>query len=129
GQGRLAEILGSGAITTDRMTRATGIHLAAPRAWKDLPDETKVDVNAYVAGINAFIDTHSDALPPEFMALGFKPEPWTGTDVVLWAKVLSWALGGAGIEDELLRSSLIKEVGVERAAQLIPDYAPDGVST
>ncbi|HEX6288637.1 MAG TPA: penicillin acylase family protein [Herpetosiphonaceae bacterium] len=127
GQGRLSEILGDSTITADRFTRATGMHRAAQSAWEDLPEDIKVDVSAYVAGINALIDG-GGTLPPEFIAMGHRPEPWTGADVMLWAKLLSWALGGAGIEDELFRSSLIDEVGPERAAQLIPDYAPDGLS-
>lgn len=129
GQGRLSEILGDQTITLDRFMRSTQMVPAAQQAWADFPQEDKVDVEAYVAGINAFINAHEiSTLPPEFMALRFKPEPWTGQDVMLWAKVLSWGLGGAGIEDELFRSSLVEAVGPERATQLIPDYAPDGLN-
>lgn len=127
GQGRLAEVVGESAISSDRFTLATGIPRAAQRAWEDAPDDIKVDVDAYVAGLNAFMDS-GNVLPPEFLALGFEPERWTGTDVMLWAKLLSWGLGGGSIEEELFRSSLIDEIGVERAVELVPDYPQDGLN-
>jgi penicillin amidase len=129
GQGRLSEILGAASKNADGFVRTTSLHRAAKQAWEDLPADAKTDVSAYVDGINAFLSTHNGSnLPPEFMILRYTPEPWSGVDVMLWAKLLSWALGGAGIEDELFRSNLIEEVGPERAQQLIPEYAADGLS-
>jgi penicillin amidase len=85
-------------------------------------------VNAYVAGVNAFIATHHGAgLPPEFTLLRFEPEPWTPEDVVVWVKMMAWDLSG-NYSFELLRRDLVKTVGEERMAQLMPAYPVDGLS-
>ena len=63
-------------------------------------------INAYVAGVNAFIATHHGAqLPPEFTLLRFEPEPWTGPDVLVWVKMMAWDLS-ANYSFELLRHDL-----------------------
>ena len=73
-------------------------------------------VNAYVAGVNAFIATHQGArLPPEFTLLRFEPEPWSGVDVIVWVKMMAWDLS-ANYSFELLRDDLVRAVGVERMA-------------
>src|SRR5437667_2420274 len=67
GHGRLSEIFGAAAIPQDRFLRTVGFGRAARSAWDRMPDAAKAQVNAYVAGVNAFISTHHGAkLPPEF---------------------------------------------------------------
>ena len=93
-----------------------------------MPDWAKQQVNAYVAGVNAFISSHHGAtLPPEFTLLRFEPEPWTPVDVVVWVKMMAWDLSG-NYSFELLRHDLLAAVGPERMAQLMPPYAADGLS-
>ena len=66
-------------------------------------------MNAYVAGVNAFIATHHGAgLPPEFTLLRFEPEPWTPEDVVVWVKMMAWDLSG-NYSFELLRRDLLQD--------------------
>ncbi|HEY0603860.1 MAG TPA: penicillin acylase family protein [Herpetosiphonaceae bacterium] len=129
GQGRLSEVLGAPTIRADRLMRTLGVYRAAQRSWEAQQAETKAIVTAYAAGINAFIAGHSGSrLPPEFTIFGIAPEPWTGPDVLVWAKMLAWDLGGVGADDELFRTSVVEAVGVERAQELIPEYAEDGLS-
>ena len=93
-----------------------------------MPEWTKARVNAYVAGVNAFIETHRGSrLPPEFTLLRFAPEPWSGVDVVVWVKMMAWDLS-ANYSFELLRDDLVRAVGMERMQQLMPPYAEDGLS-
>ena len=69
------------------------------------------DVDAYLAGVNAFIATHHGRqLPPEFSLLRFEPEPWTGPDVLVWVKMMAWDLS-ANYSSELLRHDLLDRVG------------------
>ncbi|MBV9790972.1 MAG: penicillin acylase family protein, partial [Chloroflexi bacterium] len=119
--------LGDLTVSVDRFMRTVGLNQSAQQAWQQLPNEAKTDIDAYVAGINAFLNTQP-VMPPELLALRARPEPWVGADVVLLGKVLSWNLGGAGYEDELFRANLVQAVGAERAQQLIPDYATDGLT-
>lgn len=128
GHGRLSEVFGAATLAQDRFLRTVGFGRAAQRAWDRLPKETQVDINAYVAGVNAFISTHHGrALPPEFTALRFEPEPFTGVDVVVWVKMMAWDLS-ANYSSELVRRDLITKVGADRVNQLLPPYPVDGLS-
>src|SRR6185369_2482320 len=105
-----------------------GFGRAARAAWASTPEWARRQVNAYVAGVNAFIASHHGAgLPPEFSLLRFEPEPWTAEDVLVWVKMMAWDLSG-NYSFELLRHDLIAAVGAERMAQLMPAYAVDGLS-
>src|SRR5262249_23474267 len=111
-----------------RFLRTVGFGRAARSAWDAMPDWAKGQINAYVAGINAFIAAHHGAaLPPEFTLLRFEPEPWTGADVIVWGKMMAWDLS-ATYTFELLRHDLVNAVGADRMAQLMPPYPVDGPS-
>ncbi len=128
GFGRLSEMFGSAALPQDRFLRTVGFGRAARAAWDRSPDWVKQQVNAYVAGVNAFISTHHGAqLPPEFTLLRFEPEPWSGPDVLVWVKMMAWDLS-ANYSFELLRNDMVRAVGVERMQQLMPPYAVGGLS-
>ena len=128
GYGRLSEIFGDATVPQDRFLRTVGFGRAAQAAWESMPDWAKQQVNAYVAGINTFINTHrGTSLPPEFLLLRFEPEPFTGADVLAWVKMMAWDLS-ANYAFELLRHDLVRAVGANRAAQLMPPYAADGLS-
>ena len=62
---------------------------------------------------------HGSALPPEFSLLRFEPDAWTGVDVIVWVKMMAWDLS-ANYSLELLRHDLVRAVGPERMAQLMP---------
>src|SRR5262245_12770006 len=128
GFGRLSEIFGAATVPQDRFLRIVGFGRAARAAWDATPEWAQRQVNAYVAGVNAFIASHrARALPPEFSLLRFEPEPFTGPDVVVWVKMMAWDLS-ANYAFELLRHDLLRTVGPERMAQLLPPYARDGLS-
>jgi penicillin amidase len=128
GLGRLSEVFGAATVPQDRFLRTVGFARAAREAWARMPEATRADVNAYVAGVNAFLSAHhGGALPPEFSLLRFEPEPWTGSDVVLWAKMMAWDLS-SNYAVELLRDDLVRAVGDARMRQLMPPYAEGGLS-
>ncbi|MBS1817173.1 MAG: penicillin acylase family protein [Acidobacteria bacterium] len=128
GHGRLSEVFGTATIPQDRFLRTVGFARAARSAWEHLPEDTKVDINAYVAGINAFIGTHHGRqLPPEFTLLRFEPEPFTGVDVVVWVKMMAWDLS-SNYSSELVRHDLIAKLGAARVEELLPPYPADGLS-
>ncbi|MFM9421025.1 penicillin acylase family protein [Thermus scotoductus] len=127
GQGRLSEVLGEATRAQDRFLRTWGFYQAAKSAYERLYPEEKEAVDAYVAGVNAFLQSGAP-LPPEFRLLGFRPEPWTGPDVLVWAKMMSFDLSG-NWEEELLRHRLLaRGISQERLLELIPPY-PEDAST
>jgi acyl-homoserine lactone acylase PvdQ len=114
GFGRLSEIFGAATVSQDRFLRTVGFGRAARSAWERLAADARADVEAYCAGVNEFLGTHrASALPPEFSVLRFEPEPWTGPDVIVWAKMRAWDLS-ANYGMELLRHDLTARVGAER---------------
>jgi penicillin G amidase len=128
GDGRLCEVFGAAALPQDRFLRTVGFARAARAAWEKTPDWAKQQVNAYVSGVNAFLATHHGTdLPLEFSLLRFEPEAWSGPDVLVWVKMMAWDLSG-NYSLELLRYDLLRTVGEERMAQLMPAYARDGLS-
>jgi penicillin amidase len=128
GHGRLSEIFGRATISQDRFLRTVGFGRAARSAWDATPDWAKQQINAYVAGVNAFVSTHHGRdLPPEFTLLRFEPEPWSGPDVLVWVKMMAWDLS-ANYTFELLRHDLVRAIGLERMAELMPPYPVDGLS-
>jgi penicillin G amidase len=128
GFGRLSEIFGSATVPQDRFLRTVGFGRAATAAWERMPDWAREQVNAYTAGVNAFISSHHGAaLPPEFSLLRFEPEPFTGADVTVWVKMMAWDLS-ANYSFELLRDDLTRAVGEQRMNQLMPAYAVNGLS-
>src|SRR6478609_7363733 len=128
GHGRLSEIFGSTTIAQDRFLRTIGFGRAARSAWEHLPPDTRRQVEAYVAGVNAFISTHHGRqLPPEFALLRFEPEPFSGVDVLVWVKMMAWDLS-ANYTSELMRRDMLAKIGVARMGQLLPPYPPGGLN-
>jgi penicillin amidase len=127
GMGRLSEVIGIATLNTDRFLRTLGTNRAARSAWESLEPESKRALNAYVAGVNAFISTHhGGTLPLEFTLLRFEPEPWTGPDVLAWVKMMAWDLS-KNYTLETLRVRAEQHVGKDRAADLFPPYPGDGL--
>src|SRR5438034_960065 len=79
---------------------------AAEAELPTLPAEVRADLDAYAAGINAFVDSHRDALPLEYTFVGGVPDPWTAADTITFGKLMAWYLGSSNLSDELLRGDL-----------------------
>ena len=84
-------------------------------------------LNAYSAGINAWLATRSGALPPEFVLLGYEPEPWRPQDSLARAGVklanLVWEW-----ENEALRGALAARLSPAQLSDLFPEDADGALS-
>jgi penicillin amidase len=123
GSGRLAEILGPRALEADRFLRTLGVRRVAEANLRRYDKETLALLQAYAAGVNAFLDS-GPVLPPEFWLLRASPEPWTPADTVVWTKMMAWDLGG-NWRNELLRLRMSKSMSRERVAEFFPPYPGD----
>lgn len=124
GAGRLSEVLGEGTVEQDRFLRTVGFYEAAEDAYRSLTPEGKGAMDAYVAGINAYLGT-DPGLPLEFRLLRYEPEPWRPADVMVWAKMMSLDLS-ANYESELTRYRLrARGLSPERISELLPPYPAD----
>ena len=117
GQGRLAEVLGEAALPIDRFLRTLGLARHAQAALATLPAPTRVLLEAYAAGVNAAIDRFGTVLPPEFLILRHRPEPWRAGDVLLFQKLMALDLSG-NWRTELLRARLAQRLTPAQMADL-----------
>jgi penicillin G amidase len=120
--GELAELFGAVALDSDRFVRVLGLGRCARKEAALLSTEVRVAVEAYVRGVNCFIEQHAGNLPVEFTVLRLKPRPWEPADALAWAKVMALQLS-ENWKQELLRARIVAAVGPERAAALDPAYA------
>jgi penicillin amidase len=123
GAGRLAEVLGPAALESDRFMRTLGVRRAAEVNLGHLDSETLGALEAYAAGVNAFLAT-GPVLPPEFLLLGVRPEPWRPVDSLTFLKLMAWDLG-ANWRSELLRMRLSRSLPASRIQQFLPPYPGD----
>lgn len=116
--GRLAEIAGPAALRADRFMRVLDL---AGRAEADLAaqaPETRRLLDAYAAGVNAWIAERGRFAAPEFLLLG-APEPWRPADSLLWGKLMGLYLSG-NWRTELARARLARSLPPERIDELWP---------
>src|SRR5688572_6012924 len=123
--GRLSEILGPGALESDRFLRTLGLRRVAEANLKHFDAETRRVLDAYSGGVNAFLAA-SPVLPPEFWLLRVSPEPWSPADSVGWMKMMAWDLGG-NWRAELLRMQLAKALPMARIHEFLPPYPGDPI--
>jgi penicillin G amidase len=122
GSGTLSAVLGDTTLDIDRFMRTLGLRRAAERDLAQTGPETRSILEAYAAGVNAFVDSHRSRLPLEFAILGIDPAPWTPLDTLTWAQVMTYDMS-YNYRFELLRARLIADLGEEAAQQLMPPYA------
>src|SRR6266487_1899591 len=104
--GRLCEIFGNNPaiLKVDRETRRSGMVWAAQNALKEFETDpaSKATCDAYTAGVNAWIESLTDAqLPIEYKLLDYKPEKWSNLKIALFLKQMSRTLAGSVDDLEL----------------------------
>jgi penicillin G amidase len=128
GAGRLAEIFGSEALAIDRQMRVLGLYRAAEAEIPFLSAAVRRGLEAYAAGVNAFLTTRRGALAPEFLLLRFAPEAWRVADSLVWGKLMAVQLGG-NYRGELLRARMARTIAPGDLDFLFPRYPKDAPTT
>jgi penicillin amidase len=128
GAGRLAEIFGSQAVAIDRQMRVLGLYRLAEAELPLLSPAVRRGFEAYAAGVNAFLAERRGALPPEFLLLRFRPEPWRPADSLVWGKLMDLELAG-NYRGELLRARLVRTLSPDDLTLLYPEYPKDAPTT
>ncbi len=124
GHGQLAELFGAIALGSDRFARTMGFGRVVRREVELLEDAERAIIEAYVSGINTFIETHQRRLPVEYTFLRHEPRLWDIADVLIWSKVIALNLSG-NWTTELLNAHMIASLGPERAQDFMTDYPED----
>ncbi|MGK2739573.1 penicillin acylase family protein [Tepidicaulis sp. LMO-SS28] len=113
GSGRLAEMFGPPALSFDRFFRTLGFAHLADETYTRLPEDMRGILDAYTAGVNAFLQTNEKPLPFEFQLLFHEPEPWQPQHSIIMVKMLGLGLSGNAF-DEIARAKLARELSPER---------------
>lgn len=128
--GRLSEIFGEETVGIDRFIRHFGFNDLGQRSYELLGRDDRELVDAYVAGVNAYLADRSPAkLGLEFALLGLQGidveiEPWTAADSYSWGYMLIY-LQANQWNVELNRLDQLAAVGEEMWADLLPEYRQD----
>ncbi|MGF1477088.1 MAG: penicillin acylase family protein [Geminicoccaceae bacterium] len=102
-QGRLSEIAGPFAHDIDRSLRMLGFGRSSADVVAAWPDDTRLFVDAFVAGLNWH--QAQTAKPPEFGLLGLRDEVWTPEDLVTVGRLagtdVTWLAAFGALEARL----------------------------
>jgi penicillin amidase len=124
-RGRLSEFLGERAFETDKLFRTLGIARMAARIVERMDADTRANLEAYSAGVNAFM-AGDPVLPIEFHAFRLGFPSWKPEDSVGWLLVMAWDLS-TNWRMELGRLRYATKLGAQRAGELLPNYPGDTV--
>jgi penicillin amidase len=123
--GALSELLGELPLDIDMFMRTIGLRRAAEASAgiieKKCDKLTRTVMQAYVSGVNQFIESHLDSPPFEYRFLGLHPSPWKLADTTVCGLLVAWQLS-MNWDNELLRAELIERLGEKRARDLLPFY-------
>lgn len=127
GTGTLAELIGPDGIGSDIQMRSLfGPAERRAALINTAPSRIVIALEAYVAGINAWIDeaTATGQLPVEFASFGFTPRHWTVDDSVAVFMAVGSQFGWSG-SDELttagIYAGLVAALGPDAAAEVFAD--------
>ena len=121
-QGRLSELFKRDMFDTDIFLRALGMSEKSRLVLEKEDPAILATLQAYTDGVNAWITECGNKLPPEFRVLGYKPEPWTMTDITNIIGFIGWDLASSNLSNEISNYKLGRKLGAEKAAELIADW-------
>jgi penicillin amidase len=125
--GRWAEFAGAAAVASDTMMRRFQIGATVQGDYDALDAATRAMLDAYTAGVNAFITT-TETLPIEYRLIAGNSdiwslvESWQPWDCLAVFKVRHILMGV--FEGKLWRARLVQALGPQRAANLLRGYQP-----
>ena len=127
--GRLAEMFGDAAVESDVLVRTMGWRRVAEQELALLEPETRAALQAYAAGVNAYLaDRAPSEIALEYTLLGlagssYRPVDWVPADSLAWLKAMAWDLRG-NMDDELARARLATAVAdAELGSGSVPSNA------
>jgi penicillin G amidase len=123
GEGQLAEIFGQRALKLDIESRTLGLPQLAEAGLADLPPDERELLSSYTRGVNAFIESHRNRLPLEFLLLRYQPRSWRNVDSVAVTLNLATALSESW-EADLMRERIAGQLPKQLFSDLFPDRSP-----
>ncbi len=123
-RGTLAEVAGEDGLAIDRLSRRIGFRRAAEAQVAVARPLVKLQLEAYVAGLNEGTTRGASARAHELVLLGCEPTRWVPADVQAVSALLCFALA-ANWDVELLRWEILCRDGEEALVALDAPYPDD----
>jgi penicillin amidase len=130
-QGRLSEIFGQPTVKVDELLRRFDLYGLALQSVEAQDPATLAALEAYAAGVNAWIGEINRGArgrgAPEFFL--FPPEiaAWAPADSIAILKLMALQLTGS-LQDEVQRARMSLLLSPERLADILPDDPGQGVA-
>ncbi|NNE80687.1 MAG: penicillin acylase family protein, partial [Silicimonas sp.] len=130
-QGRLSELFGTRTVKVDELLRRFDFYAQAVASFKVQDDYTRAALQAYAAGVNAWLaEVNAGARgrgAPEFWLFEPAIAPWQPADSLVIGKLLALQLS-SHMSAEVLRASVAEVLPDARLADLLPDTAGPGLA-
>jgi penicillin amidase len=130
-QGRLSELFGPATQGVDELIRRLDIYTLSLESVKAQDAETLAALQAYSAGVNAWIEQVNTGArgrgAPEFWM--FQPEiaAWAPADSIAIIKLMALQLS-SHVQDEVLRARLSTLLPADRLADILPEDPTQGIA-
>ncbi len=119
-EGRWSEWVGEAGVAADRLARCLRAAAASVRDYAALGAEAKAMVDAYTAGVNAYLQTQP--APAEYGLLATAPEPWEGWHCIAAMRQRGYLMGSLWFK--LWRAAALAVIGPDDVVKL--RYDDDG---
>ena len=118
-RGELAATFGPDALPSDVRMRVLGMRRNGDRHALKLDASSRAFLQAYVDGMNAYIQDHADSHPIELKVAGLKPSPWNVADLVTLVHFIHYT-HSTNFKAEIVGQKLIDKLGQARAREIMP---------
>lgn len=123
-QGRLSEIFGERTVRLDELLRRLDLYTLASASLAVQDEQTRVALDAYAKGVNAWIATvNAEALgrgAPEFFVFSNAIAPWHPADSLAIMKLMALQLS-SHLDEEVLRARTSLILPDARVIDILPD--------
>jgi penicillin amidase len=123
-RGLLSEVLGAAGLPIDRAVRLIGVHRAAREQLETLDQDTRDQLAAYTAGINAALQSRQLPRSHEHAILRCEPSPWQPVDVLAFGLLMCCFLP-SNWDVELARLIILTRDGADAVSALDPTWRAD----
>ncbi|MFT6120302.1 MAG: penicillin amidase [Yoonia sp.] len=130
-QGRLSELFGERTLEIDKVIRRYDIYNLAVASVDDQDDTTTVALDAYAAGVNAWLaEVNAGSRgrgAPEMWLFNHPVSPWQPADSLAILKLMALQLS-SHLEREVLRARTSLMLPSERLVDLLPNDPSTGIA-
>ena len=130
-QGRLSEVFGQRTLKTDELLRRYDLYTLAQSSVAAQDDKTKLALDAYSRGVNAWIGQINEQSlgrgAPEFFLFSNEIAAWQPADSIAIIKLMALQLS-AHLEFEVLRARMSLLLPDDRLRDILPDDPGAGIT-